>query len=388
MYKLTSMAAASLLLAAVHAMPNPNPHQPRAADAADATDAALEPWVTVNDDGTPSTVTPVLSTISGTPTVISGAPHDVTATVFTYTSYGKVITSTGAAPGPTAAANSNSTGVFGVCNNKDGEFAPWCRPEVNSTLYVDTTYYFTWDPTYFSAPNATLQIIGNHINKTTGEVETESPAFTSAYTMARFGYLTIPIKSEHLRGQGSQNISLSLIGVVKGERVERSGPQIKVTTRPGPVADAHHKAPVGAAVYIAIPTIFGFIIACVIGTCIYNRHHRRIELKSAMGRNYNVTKKGRGVRSRLGLGGRNKKAKANERIQLMEREIHAEGGEVYRDLPDPADRPRRDSDALGSLASTPTEDRRMDFGAGEGRNNQTTGNAFRDELRRQDNERP
>ncbi len=107
-----------------------------------------------------------------------------------------------------------------------------------------------------------------------------------------------------------------------------------------------------------------------------------------MGRNYNVGKSGR---SRFGLGRRNKKAKANERIQLMEREIQAEGGDVYRDLPDPADRPRRDSDALGSLAGTPTEDRHMELGhpgTGAGRDqNPATGNAFRDELRRQQNER-
>lgn len=107
-----------------------------------------------------------------------------------------------------------------------------------------------------------------------------------------------------------------------------------------------------------------------------------------MGRNYKVGKSGRGMRARLGLGGRDKKVRATERIQLMEREIHAEGGEVYRDLPDPADRPRRDSDALGSLAGTPTEDRRMDFGGRENSNsNQATGNAFRDELKRQENAR-
>ncbi|KAI0905491.1 hypothetical protein F4824DRAFT_454198 [Ustulina deusta] len=382
MPKLTSMAAAGLLLAAAHAIPNPSPLQPRAAD---AIDTALEPWVTVNEDST-STVTPVLSTISGTPTVISGAPHHVTATVFTYTSQGKVITSTGAPPGPTAA--SQSVGSFGLCSNLDGDFAPWCQPELNSTLYVGTTYYFTWDPTYFAAGNSTVRIVGNYINKTTGQVRTDSPAFTSNYIQSRFGFATIDITDKQLLYQGSQNISLSLIGVVKGENVEKPGPQIKITTRPGPVADAHHGRTSGPAIFIAIPTVFGFIIACVIGTCLWNRHHRHVRLTSAMGRNYNVGKSGR---SRFGLGRRNKKAKANERIQLMEREIQAEGGDVYRDLPDPADRPRRDSDALGSLAGTPTEDRHMELGhpgTGAGRDqNPATGNAFRDELRRQQNER-
>ncbi|TGJ88351.1 hypothetical protein E0Z10_g466 [Xylaria hypoxylon] len=382
MPKLTFVAAAGLLLAAAHAIPNPL--QPR------ATDAALEPWVTVNENGTASTVTPVLSTVSGTPTVISGAPHEVTATVFTYTSYGKVITSTGAGPEPTA--STKNVGSFGVCSNLDGDLAPWCTPDTNSTLYVGTTYYFTWDPKFFTARNSTVQVVGNYINKTTGDVKTESPAFSSNYTFSGFGYLSIEITDKQLLYQGSQNISVSLIGVVDGERVEKQGPMILITTRPGPAADAHHNAPVGAALYIALPTVFGFIIACVIGTCIWNRHQRSIRLQSVMGRNYKVGKTGRGVRSRLGLGKRNKAAKANERIQLMEREIQAEGGGVYSDLPDPADRPRRDSDALGSLAGTPTEDRRMELGrpgAGHGRDpSPATGNAFRNELRRQDHERP
>ncbi|GAW11366.1 hypothetical protein ANO14919_007100 [Xylariales sp. No.14919] len=380
MHKLTSIAAAGLLLASAHAIPNPL--RPR------ATDAALEPWVTVNENGTASTVTPVLSTISGTPTVVSGAPHDVTATVFTYTSYGKVITSTGAVSEPTA--TSKSAGSFAICSNLDGDLAPWCAPDNNSTLYVGTTYYFTWDPKYFT-PNETVQILGNYINQTTGEPKTDSPAFSANYTLAGFGYSSIEITDAQLLYQGSQNISVSLIGVVNNERVEKQGPMIKITTRPGPKADSHHKAPVGPALYIALPTVFGFIIACVIGTCLWNRHRRRIQLPGVMGRNYKVGKIGKSGRSRFGLGKRNKAAKANERIQLMEREIQAEGGEVYRDLPDPTDRPRRDSDALGSLAGTPTEDRRMDFGhPGEanGRDRSpATGNTFRDEIRRQDNQR-
>jgi len=99
-----------------------------------------------------------------------------------------------------------------------------------------------------------------------------------------------------------------------------------------------------------------------------------------MGRNYEVGKSGR---SRLGFKKRNK-MDPNKRIQLMEQEIEAEGGQAYHDLPDPANRPRRDSDALGSLAGTPTEDRRMDLDSGR---TPATGNAFRDELRRQAEER-
>ncbi|KAI1174809.1 hypothetical protein F4777DRAFT_552533 [Nemania sp. FL0916] len=368
---------------------------PRATDAPepDATDAALEPWVTVQDDGTPSTVTPVLTTISGTPTVLSGAPHDVTATVFTYTSYGKVITSTGTTP-PEPTATHDAAGSFALCNNEDGPLAPWCRPDGEDPLYVGTTYYFTWDPQYFnSSRNSTVQVVGNHINSTTGEVRTDSPAFMSSLTPAGFGYVSIAITDQQLLYQGSQNISCMLVAVVGGQRVQKQGPVITITKRPGPVADAKGKLPQGAALYIALPTVFGFIALCLIGTCLWNRHHRRIVIPSVMGRNYEV---GKSKRSRFGLGRkRTKAAKASERIQLMEREIRAEGGEVYRDLPDPADRPRRDSDALGSLAGTPTEDRRMELGHPGGENARSrsrspapvTGNAFRDELQRQERER-
>lgn len=136
MRSLTSVTAAGLLLVAAHAMPNAI-IQPR------ATDAALEPWVTVNDDGKPSTVTPVSTTISGTPTVLSGAPHDVTATVFTYTSYGKIVTSTGLTPPAPTATGTKSAGSFALCNNLDGDLAPWCRPDGDTPLYVGTTYYCT-----------------------------------------------------------------------------------------------------------------------------------------------------------------------------------------------------------------------------------------------------
>ncbi|KAI0102699.1 hypothetical protein GGR51DRAFT_526690 [Nemania sp. FL0031] len=376
----TIVAAASLLLTnTTHAIPNPL--QPR------TTDAALEPWVTVNEDGKPSTVTPVLTTISGTPTVVSGAPHDVTATVFTYTSYGKVITSTGTTPpGPTA--TSKSAGSFAVCDNLDGDLVPWCRPDGETPLYVGTTYYFTWDPRYFkAASNATVQVVGNYINKTTGDVRDESPAFTSDRTPAGFGYVAIPITDKALLYQGSQNISCMLVAAINGQRNESQGPVITITKRPGPTSDSKGKLPQGAALYIALPTVFGFIGLLVIGTCLWNRHHRRIQLPSVMGRNYDV---GKGGRSRFGLKKRrNKAAKASERIQLMERELRAEGGDVYRDLPDPAAaRPRRDSDALGSLAGTPTEDRHMELGRPDARDRSpATGNAFRDELKRQENER-
>jgi hypothetical protein len=94
----------------------------------------------------------------------------------------------------------------------------------------------------------------------------------------------------------------------------------------------------------------------------------------------------------LGLGKSRNKEQA---IRLMDRNTGGDNRhKVYRDdslegrqRQDGDDRPRRDSDALGSLAGSPTEDR-FNFldshppgGSGQG------GNAFRDELARQNKER-
>ncbi|KAI1819146.1 hypothetical protein F4861DRAFT_167145 [Xylaria intraflava] len=372
------MYGLALMLLAGHALSNPLERR---------ADIALDPWVSVGDDGKPSTVTPVLTTVSGTPTILSGAPHDITATVFTTTSYGKVITSTGSAPLPTA--DSHGAGSFAACHNLNNDTAPWCLPTGSEPLYVGTTYYFTWDPQYFKAPNTSVIVAGNYVNMTTGETMTDSYAFQSPLTMAAWGSWALDVTSKLLKFQGSQNITVTLSAIVDGARVNKPGPRITVANRPGPVADSRGKLPQGAALYIALPTVIGFIAICVIGTCLWNRHHRQIRLgRSVMGRNYDV---GKMRPPRFGLGRRNKAADANGRIQLMQREIEAEGGEVYRDLPDPADMPRRDSDALGSLVSTPTEDRRMNLGRGPVSDGEghglATGNTFRDELRRQANER-
>ncbi|KAI1817246.1 hypothetical protein GGS20DRAFT_534253 [Poronia punctata] len=383
MHKLSSIAAASLLLASAHAAPNAV--QPR------ATDIALKPWVTVNEDGKPSTVTPVMSTISGTPTLISGAPHDLTASVFTYTSYGKVITSTGPPPQPTANGK-GATSVW-VCHNLDGENAPWCLPTGKEPMYKDTEYPFTWDAEFFKAPNATLFVVGNWLNSTTNEPITDEVAFSSPEIQASLGAWSLRIEDKLLRHQNSKNITIALVSSEHGKGPYK-GPDITVTNRPGPAPNGRGKTPHGAALYIALPTVLGFVVLCLVGTCLWNRHHRHIQLGKVMGRNYDV---GKTSRSRFGLGKKKNKNKMdpNQRIHLMEREIEAEGGEVYHDLPDPANRPRRDSDALGSLAGTPTEDRRMDFGAttttttdGRPAPAPATGNAFRDELRRQADERP
>ncbi|CAJ2499664.1 Uu.00g025170.m01.CDS01 [Anthostomella pinea] len=372
MYALASVAAATLLLSSASASAVPNgPLSPR------ETDSALAPWVTVGDDGKPSTVTPVLSTVDGTTTIVSGAPHDLTATVFTTTSYGKVETSTGTAP--LATATGGEAGSFPICHNLDGDDAPWCQPTDAQQLFVGTTYYFLWDADYFTEPNTTVQVVGNFVNMTTGE--TIEQAFTSPNTAASWGFWSLKIDSSLLRHQSAYNITMTLASLPSAgnKATIKQGPKVEVTTRPGPTPNSGSKAN-AAALYIALPTVLGFILLCLFGTYLWNRKTRKIELGSIMGRGRRGYGVGKSSRSRMGLG---KKNKASERVELMEREVEADGGELYRDAPA---RPRRDSDALGSLAGTPTDDRRMDFQRPSTREG-GDGNLFRDEMRRQNGER-
>ncbi|KAI1459934.1 hypothetical protein F4805DRAFT_36721 [Annulohypoxylon moriforme] len=374
MHALVSPVTTALLFSIASAAPNLHPRQ---------TDSALAPWVTVDADGKPSTVTPVLSTVSGTTTIISGAPHDLTATVFTETNYGKVSTSTGTAP--MATATGGDAGSFPICHNKDGDNAPWCQPTDGASLYPGTTYYFTWDPTYFTAPNTTILVQGNYLNETTGEVTDQ--AFESPKWLASWGFWSYTIETSLLKHQSAKNITLQLAttNATVGASTIIKGPRILVTNYPVYQPDTG-KSIDKTALIIALPTVFGLIAVCVIGTCIWNRKSRHIGLGNIMSRGRHGYGIGKSSRSRMGFG--KDKAKANERIQLMEREVEANGGEVYRDVPEI---PRRDSDALGSLAGTPTEDRRMDFhrpGSRDQRDrSRPSRNVFQDELRRQQNER-
>lgn len=106
-------------------------------------DLQTVPWVTVDDEGQPrKTITPSITTVSGTPSPIGdAAPHDLTASVYTWTTWGKITTSTGTPPNPTATSANTGSGAFSRCYNKDGEFAPFCRPLHNSTLLTGSTYY-------------------------------------------------------------------------------------------------------------------------------------------------------------------------------------------------------------------------------------------------------
>ncbi|TVY54311.1 hypothetical protein LCER1_G003225 [Lachnellula cervina] len=350
-YFINSLIAITALLQSTTS--SASPAVPRA-------DPTLEPWVSVDASGSPvATITPVLTTVDGVATTISEAPASLTATT-TSQSDNKPTQSSGAAD-PT----STGGGSFQVCRNMDGESAPFCKPGNGSSVYVGETYYVTWDTNFFTEKNATVLVQANFVNVSDGGAQ----AFQSPKTVNGYGFISWTVDKELLRGKSWNNITLFIVPLnpIANEPTSFQGPTVKVTNRPAEYyRQPPPKAPKGQSLYIALPSVFGFIVICVCGGFIINRKHRKIGLGNVMGRRngYGV---GKSRRQRMGLS-----KKKGGAIKLREQELTADG--QYRDTPTERERSRAghtrtDSDTLGSLAGSPTEERP---------------NLFRDEMSRQE----
>ena len=171
------------------------------------------------------------------------------------------------------------------------------------------------------------------------------------------GNVVVTIDETWLQGQSSNNITLYFFPVNADfdEPVRVTGPTVTVTMKP---LDIHHqepaKVPTNQSLYIALPTVFGFILLCVVGGFFWNRKSRKISIGSVIGgkRGYGT---GKSKAQRMGLTPKN-----GISIQLQDQE--ASSGAVHV---------RHSSEALGSLAGTPTEEKK---------------NYFREELQRQEQE--
>ncbi|RDL42490.1 Uncharacterized protein BP5553_02469 [Venustampulla echinocandica] len=318
------------------------------------TESALDAWVSVDASGSPvATITPVLTTISGVATTISAAPASLTATTTSSHSDDKP-TPTPGAPEPT----STGGGAFQVCHNTDGPFAPFCKPDNGTSVYVGDTYYITWDTNHITQKNATVLIQVNYVNTSGGIQAFQSPETTNAY-----GFYAWTIDKAWLKDQSSNNVTLfmTILNPHADQPATLPGPTLEITNKPKDYyRQPKTQAPKGQSLYIALPTVFGFIVLCVCGGYIINRKRRTIGLGNVMGRRngYGV---GKSRSQRLGLGKKNAGA-----IKLRDQELTADG--QYRDSPAANDERRRaaghtrvDSDGLGSLAGTPTEERRDYF---------------------------
>lgn len=205
---------------------------------------------------------------------------------------------------------------------------------------------------------------------------------------ADWGVYALKISKKYLKGPRPHNITLTLLGG------DSQSDGVDKVTDPIPLVLDQHRAPAeddnkieNRDIVIALPVVFGSIIFLLIGICIWNRKTRRIDVGNIMGRS-NRGYTGRRVR-RLFRGGDKHGDPRGELLGAgsirLEDRAHTSPLYEYSDYTDPTAPPpppppgRRDSD-LGSLAGSPVT---PGF-----RDEDTSGaNAFRDELRRQEDER-
>ncbi|KAG6007980.1 hypothetical protein E4U21_005214 [Claviceps maximensis] len=354
-------------------MAGPSVHELEPRDGDNDNDLANAPWVVVNDEGAPATVyTPMVTTIDGTPTPVNPAPHDLTASVYTITNYGHVYTTTQSPPNPMVTNVKTNEGFFSRCYNKNGPYAPFCRPTHNSSIYVDYTYYVTWDPDWFnrteqfSTHYVSLRI--NYFNETTGQ-QSDRDILDQAYPTS-YGFLPFKVESRYLKGHRSNNVTFQLVGheIQNTTAPTNSTVELPIVITTAPL-DPTPPTPVpdGQTLLIALPVTFAAIVLLLIGVCLWNRQTRRIQLGNVMGR------------SRRGYTGRRTRDFFNRKGRGIR--LDAEPASPTNGYHDSPNRPRRDSDALGSLTGSPV---RADFEQQGTRGGQNT---FRDEVGRQERER-
>lgn len=245
------------------------------------------------------------------------------------------------------------------------------------------------------------------MNATTGEVA--SQAFSSDKITAGWSYYAWAVDSKLLQGKSAANITLFLNALDAEDQNTTAksyvGPTVLVT-KPATYHQPAPKMPTGAALYIGLPTVLGFCVVMIFGVCLWNRQARKISIGNIMSRSRHGYGIAKGRARRMGGGRRDRKA--DKGIRLMD---NLPEDQHYRDEPRqyPPTRgaggagdegwgqqhvyhrqqnndflghdARRDSDALGSLAGTPTS---ANFPAADP---PQRGNAFREELERQQRER-
>ncbi|KAH7156210.1 hypothetical protein EDB81DRAFT_786294 [Dactylonectria macrodidyma] len=325
-------------------------------------------WVTVDDEGQPETTyTPSMTVVDGTTSIEHGAPHDITASVYTITEWGKITTSTGDPPNPTAKAKSGQ-GAFARCHNMDGDNAPFCEPSSNSTLFVGSTYYITWDPDYFNKTktNVTYEVSVriDYLNETSGDMKQLTKL---SRVPAAWGFSPLTVESKYLKGFGDHNATLTLYSNIKGSAEKTKSTSIWVQFAKQSLPKNEDTPSVtGDNLTIALPVAFGSIVLLLIGGCLWNRKTRKISMGNIMSR------------TRHGYTGRKTRRMFGRKDNGIQLDTRAAAPSEYRDAPE---RPRRDSDALGSLVNSPVDPSFHQQGTTGGRN------AFREEMQRQERER-
>ncbi|KAM7202366.1 Protein of unknown function (DUF4448) domain containing protein [Rhypophila sp. PSN 637] len=234
-------------------------------------------WVTVNRDHVAATVTPIVTTIDGTPTIKDAMPYHLTGTIFTTTVHFDRSTSTGSAV-PTA--NKHGEGSFIRCSKPDPATKPFCLPTKNQTLYAGVNYFVAWDITYLNGTKSKVKVKGFY------DTDYKDEAFASPDIEPERGFYQWTYWKELYNRRNLDGVPIYLqLAVPVNKTYTATIPGPTVHARPKYKRPVHHpNDPTGKVLYIGIPAVFGGLFLMVIGISFCNRKVRRIGLGNVMGK--------------------------------------------------------------------------------------------------------
>ncbi|KAL1838139.1 hypothetical protein VTJ49DRAFT_2990 [Mycothermus thermophilus] len=287
-----------------------------------------------------------------------------------------------AAETPTAtAADQTDDADVAACHNTDGPFKPFCLPKANDVIIPGTTYYITWDPTFFPASNTTLKILGFYATPSsrlsTSPTTPDHPpddksnpaspggqheAFSSDNIDSGWGFWQWRPDAQLLKRPKlkAANITLRIVALPPaGSEGGGGGGTAQWLTGPTVLLKYKDKAPPpetpgqphkhigeggkydrvrgggGSAagdreLYVVLPLVFGVIALFVVMTIFCNRDARRIDLGDVVRSSRRLRRlDGGSRRNAAGARGGRAARDAEESIHLMEH--HGPGGQQEDD---------------------------------------------------------
>ncbi|KAK4193284.1 hypothetical protein QBC35DRAFT_527338 [Podospora australis] len=206
------------------------------------------------------------------------------------------------APSGNTTTTKNAVKAAGIagqeCRNPDGEFAPFCLPKNNETFTPGLLKYITWDATIFNNANSTVKILGFYADDTLPSSPDDEPtppeqAFDSGTISSGWGFYQWKIEGNLIRqlphhkkkpNSVQIHIQLAALPLDGGPAKWFKGPTVTIAKKP-PKPLRKTKTPDHQALYIALPTVFGFVIVIVVGTLCCNRQARIVNVGNVMSRN-------------------------------------------------------------------------------------------------------
>ncbi|EFX05693.1 hypothetical protein CMQ_3762 [Grosmannia clavigera kw1407] len=228
-------------------------------------DSAPSPWVTVDASGSAVTITPTVSKGS----TISAPPSQLTHSATYVLVVSSSTTTKTAAPAVATAATSSGAGAFLTCSNYQGYFKPFCQPGDGSELAPGSSYYVTWDTTFFYT-GATVEI-GVQYN-TTGSVSD----FASKTIDASQGFYVWTIESSFLTTLGASSVDATIYASYTdtSNNAERAtGPAVVITSAKHSLSSGHHVS----ALAVALPVVLGLAAIVLLCFCAWSwRRYGRV----------------------------------------------------------------------------------------------------------------